>query len=77
MRGAIQLHEIISAAGATPAWVHFGSIVGVYAGAGLGCYAAANDFLEWFAAFQRRECALDARVLAWTAWQDLGISARG
>ena len=74
--GAVHLHQAALSLGDRPAFVHFGSLVTFFAGVGLGSYAAANDFLEWFASFQRSAHGLDARVYAWTAWSDVGISDR-
>ena len=78
--GAMHLHDAVASLPlphrSGVCFVYFGSIASVYAGSGLGCYAAANDFLHAFAAYQRRECGLNARTLAWTSWKDLGISSR-
>jgi len=63
--GAVHLHLAAQALGARPLFVHFGSVASVYAGAGLGCYAGANDFLSWFAEYQRIEGGIDARVIEW------------
>jgi len=78
--GALHLHDAVQALDPLHArgcaFVYFGSIASVYAGSGLGCYAAANDFLHAFSQYQRRECGLSSRTLAWTSWRDLGISSR-
>jgi leucine-rich repeat protein SHOC2 len=74
--GAVHLHRAARALGQTPAFLYFGSLATVYAGAGLGPYAAANDFLFWFAGEQRCECGLDARIVEWTSWEGVGISRR-
>ena len=74
--GAVHLHRAAIELEQHPAFVHFGSVATTFAGHGLGGYAAGNEFLEWFASYQRERCAVDARCIAWASWGGIGISAR-
>lgn len=53
--------------------VHFGSVNGVFGGAGVAAYAAANAALHALAA-ARRAAGGRARCLAWSMWDELGMS---
>ena len=56
--------------------MHFGSASTTFGGAGIGVYAGANAFLEWFSAWQRMHGGMRVdRTLVWTAWGE-GISKR-
>jgi acyl transferase domain-containing protein/acyl-CoA synthetase (AMP-forming)/AMP-acid ligase II/acyl carrier protein/short-subunit dehydrogenase involved in D-alanine esterification of teichoic acids len=56
-------------------FVYFSSVNGFFGGAAVGCYSLANAALEGFAAFQRRAMGRDVRCLAWSMWENVGMSA--
>ena len=76
VQGAVHLHEVARELGQRPIFVHFGSLVSVLVGAGLGSYAASNAFLEWFSAFQRDTYGLDSRCYVWTRWAGTGLGTK-
>jgi amino acid adenylation domain-containing protein len=55
-------------------FVTFSSVNGFFGGVSVGSYAAANSFLDAFSHFQRRTSGLASRCIAWSLWQDLGMS---
>eukprot|EP00966_Prymnesium_polylepis_P250866 5800807-Prymnesium_polylepis.1 len=76
VHGAVHLHDAALELGQRPIFIHFGSLVSVLSGVGLGSYAASNAFLEWFASFQRVVYGLDARCYVWTRWAETGIGVK-
>ncbi|MDH6624461.1 nonribosomal peptide synthetase DhbF [Streptomyces sp. LBL] len=56
------------------AFVAFSSVNGYFGGALSGAYSAANAFLDALAVHQRRVVGVDARSLAWSRWDELGMS---
>ncbi|GAA1297079.1 thioester reductase domain-containing protein [Saccharothrix xinjiangensis] len=54
--------------------VCFSSVNGFFGGATVGAYAAANSHLDAFAHAQRAR-GHDARSIAWSMWDDIGMSA--
>lgn len=55
-------------------FIHFSSIAGFFGGIAIGAYSGANCFLESFAHYQRQKSKLSSYCLAWSTWQEIGIS---
>lgn len=71
--GTRTLHELVASRPGT-LFVSFSSVNGFFGGTSVSAYAAANSFLDAFCHFQRRTCALSSYCIAWSFWQDLGMS---
>ncbi|MBK9945444.1 MAG: AMP-binding protein [Kouleothrix sp.] len=54
-------------------FISFSSAHSLFGGLGVGAYAAANSFLDAFAHAQRQS-GLDSYCLAWSIWDERGIS---
>jgi acyl-CoA synthetase (AMP-forming)/AMP-acid ligase II/NADP-dependent 3-hydroxy acid dehydrogenase YdfG/acyl carrier protein len=54
--------------------VLFGSVNGEFGGHSFGAYSAANAFLVGFADHWHHERGRDVRCLAWSMWDDVGMS---
>ncbi|MEU6774136.1 amino acid adenylation domain-containing protein [Streptomyces sp. NPDC046759] len=55
-------------------FVAFSSVNGTFGGAFSAAYSAGNAFLDALAVHQRRVAGADARSLAWSRWDGLGMS---
>ncbi|MGW2186189.1 amino acid adenylation domain-containing protein [Streptomyces sp. NPDC001719] len=70
--GGWVLHRLALELGVT-SFASFSSVNGFFGGAMSGAYSAANAFLDALAVHQRR-AGLDAHSLAWSMWDELGMS---
>ncbi|MFD7663696.1 SDR family oxidoreductase [Streptomyces sp. NPDC059788] len=73
IHGGWALHQLVKDRPGT-LFLSFSSVNGFFGGSGAGAYAAANAFLDALAEHQRTHCGVDGRSLAWTMWDDLGMS---
>lgn len=71
--GGWALHQLVKDRPGT-FFVSFSSVIGFFGGLGIGAYSAANAFLDALATHQRREGAVDGRSLAWSLWDERGMS---
>ncbi len=75
--GAWLLHRALQRRGLTPDFfVMHSSMSAVFGSPGQGNYVAANAFLDVLAR-HRRVQGLPATSIAWGAWKDVGMAARG
>jgi acyl-CoA synthetase (AMP-forming)/AMP-acid ligase II/NAD(P)-dependent dehydrogenase (short-subunit alcohol dehydrogenase family) len=54
--------------------VLFSSVNGYFGGAGFAAYSSANSFLDGFADYWSKQCGRRVHCLAWSMWDDIGIS---
>ncbi|HET9256262.1 MAG TPA: SDR family NAD(P)-dependent oxidoreductase [Pseudonocardiaceae bacterium] len=71
--GGWALHQLVKDRPGT-LFLSFSSVNGFLGGSRVGAYSAANAFLDALAAHQRRDCAVDGRSLAWSMWDERGMS---
>lgn len=71
--GAWALHRLVQDRPGS-LFINFSSVIGHFGGALVGAYAAANRFLDGFSAYQRRVCGLRSYSLAWSTWDETGLS---
>jgi len=71
--GGWVLHQLAMECSAS-SFLSFSSVNGFFGGSMSGAYSAANAFLDALAVHQRRCSGLDARSLAWSMWDELGMS---
>ncbi|MBV9141208.1 MAG: SDR family oxidoreductase [Pseudonocardiales bacterium] len=71
--GGWALHQLVQDLPRT-LFVSFSSVNGFLGGPGVGAYSAANTFLDSLAAYQRREGVVEGRSLAWSMWDERGMS---
>lgn len=55
-------------------FINFSSINGFFGGTTVGAYGAANSFLDAFSYYQRAHTQLNSYCLAWSMWDELGMS---
>jgi amino acid adenylation domain-containing protein len=73
LSGTWALHRVLGDRLGT-LFVTFSSVNGFFGGASVGSYAAANSFLDAFCHFQRHQSGLASRCLAFSLWDEVGIS---
>lgn len=71
--GTWTLHQLMARRPGT-LFVNFSSVNGFFGGVSVGSYAAANSFLEAFCHFQQRTSSLRSYCIAWSFWENLGMS---
>ncbi|MGW6413029.1 AMP-binding protein [Streptomyces vinaceus] len=72
-RGAFVLHQLLQTV-PDAVFLSFSSTGGFLGGPRIGAYSAANAFLDALAVHQRTSCRMQATSLAWSMWDNLGIS---
>ncbi|NET43198.1 MAG: SDR family NAD(P)-dependent oxidoreductase, partial [Okeania sp. SIO2B3] len=55
-------------------FINFSSINGFFGGTTVGAYGAANSFLDAFSYYQRDRSQLQSYCLAWSMWDEMGMS---
>ncbi|NEA98887.1 SDR family oxidoreductase [Streptomyces sp. SID13726] len=70
--GGWVLHRLAEECSA-PSFLSFSSVNGYFGGSMTGAYAAGNAFLDALAVRRHRD-GLDAHSLAWSMWDDIGMS---
>jgi amino acid adenylation domain-containing protein len=73
VRGTWILHQLIKDQPQS-LFISFGSVNSFFGGATAGAYAAANAFLDAFSHYQRQSGAIRSVCLAWSMWDELGMS---
>ncbi len=73
VRGAQALHDIL-ADRRDALFIAFSSVTGFFGGFAVGAYAAANAFLDGFARWRRSAGWPHSYSIAWSQWQDIGMS---
>jgi len=72
VKGAVALHRLLK--GRRDAiFISFSSIYGFFGGFSIGAYSAANAFLDALAEYQRGQ-GMQGQSLAWSIWDDTGMS---
>jgi acyl-CoA synthetase (AMP-forming)/AMP-acid ligase II/aryl carrier-like protein len=71
--GGWALHQLVKDRPGT-LFLSFSSVTGFFGGLGVGAYSAANAFLDALAVHQRHQGAVDGRSLAWSMWDERGMS---
>ncbi|MCM0593998.1 MAG: SDR family NAD(P)-dependent oxidoreductase [Gloeotrichia echinulata DEX184] len=55
-------------------FISFSSVVSFFGGAAIGAYTSANSFLHSFTHYQKQSSGLQSYCLAWSMWEDIGMS---
>ncbi|SEQ90594.1 Phosphopantetheine attachment site [Streptomyces sp. yr375] len=71
--GGWVLHQLAEECAAA-SFVSFSSVNGFFGGSMTGAYAAGNAFLDALAVHQHRQGRMAAHSLAWSMWDDIGMS---
>ncbi|HEY0605351.1 MAG TPA: amino acid adenylation domain-containing protein, partial [Herpetosiphonaceae bacterium] len=73
VHGTWALHQLIQDQPES-VFISFSSINGFFGGTSVGAYAAANSFLDHFAAYQRATSRVQSYCFSWSMWDNLGLS---
>ncbi|NES18381.1 MAG: SDR family NAD(P)-dependent oxidoreductase, partial [Symploca sp. SIO3E6] len=71
--GTLVLHQLLQDS-TDGLFIHFASINGFFGGVNVGTYAAANSFQTAFCDYQRAHTHLQSYCLAWSMWDEVGMS---
>ncbi|AOX00477.1 hypothetical protein BJP34_14345 [Moorena producens PAL-8-15-08-1] len=71
--GTLVLHQLLEKH-PNSLFINFSSINGFFGGTTVGAYAAANSFLDAFCDYQRYQSQLQSYCLAWSMWDEMGMS---
>ena len=71
--GTLVLHQLVEKQPQS-LFINFSSINGFFGGTTVGAYAAANSFLDAFSDYQRYQSQLQSYCLAWSMWDEIGMS---
>ncbi len=71
VQGSLVLGQLLSPG---KLFLSFASVNGFFGGFSVGAYAAANAFQEALAFHQRESAGLDSQCLAWSLWDNTGMS---
>jgi len=74
MTGTWILHQLLTEQQPTGVFISFSSVNGFFGGATAGAYAAASSFLDIFAQYQQQRSSLQYYCLAWSMWDEVGMS---
>lgn len=55
-------------------FINFSSLIGIFGGAMVSAYAAANRFLDSFTHYQRYQCLIRSYCFNWSTWNEVGMS---
>ncbi|MCW5314096.1 SDR family NAD(P)-dependent oxidoreductase [Nostoc sp. KVJ3] len=73
MLGAWTLHQLVKD-NSDSIFINFSSAHGFFGSTAVGAYAAANSFLDRFCDYQKYNSKLASYCLAWSMWNDTGMS---
>lgn len=73
MLGAWALHQLVKD-NKDSIFINFSSAHGFFGSTAVGAYAAANSFLDCFSHYQNSHSQLASYCLAWSMWDDTGMS---
>ncbi|NES18401.1 MAG: AMP-binding protein [Symploca sp. SIO3E6] len=71
--GTLVLHQLLQD-NTDGLFIHFASINGFFGGVNVGTYAVANSFQTAFCDYQRAHTHLQSYCLAWSMWDEVGMS---
>lgn len=71
--GTWVLHQLIKD-NPNSIFINFSSVNGFFGGTTVGAYAAANSFIDAFSDYQRTRSSLHSYCLAWSMWDETGMS---
>ena len=71
--GTLALHQLLKD-NSNALFLNFSSVNSFFGGISVGAYAAANSFIEAFCEYQRNHSILQSYCLAWSMWNETGMS---